>query len=176
MSSATKTRVAVQGAAKLPTISQRTSEAARLAGEFLGLDDLKRLGAALAEAASEGIQRNPNFAAHVRALYEQMAPKPAVSRSAKAPRSKALEPDVELIPVNYAAAKDANLDPTAPPDPYFLLDFYGAHQLALALKRYTPARLREAVKMVKQRNPRTKPKGTSGQALIDYIVEYVAGT
>jgi hypothetical protein len=27
--------------------------------------------------------------------------------------------------------------------------------------------------MVKERNPRTKPKGTSRQALIDYLVEYV---
>jgi hypothetical protein len=159
-------------------VAQRTADATQSVAAFLGLDDLKRLGAALAEAAAEGVHRNPSFAAHVRALYEQMAPpkpaRPAQAGARKGARSKVVEPDVELVPVNYEAARDFVIDPSAPPDPYFLLDFYGAHQLALALQRYTATPLRAAVNMVKERNPRTKPGGTSKQALIDYIVEYVA--
>jgi hypothetical protein len=79
---------------------------------------------------------------------------------------------VELIPIK--SMEGHKFDPVAPPDPYFLLEFYGAAQLPLALQRYTLPRLQKAVKLVKERNPRTKPNGASRQAVIDYLVEYVA--
>lgn len=151
------------------TVTQRAAEAAREAGEFLGLDDLKRMSAALAEAAVDGIRRNQAFAAHVRKLYEDMAPKPAAKK--KTPSAR-VAPDVELIPRKQM--EGYRLDPGAPPDPYFLNEYYGSDQLALALARYDAPALREAVKPVKRRHPGTKPKGTSRQALIDYIIDFVA--
>lgn len=155
---------------KALTVAQRTAEALKQAGEFLTLDDSKRLQAALLEAAAVGVQRNSAFAAHVRGLYEAMAPRraPAVAK-----RTKPATPDIHIEPVKPEIGY--RFDPTAPPDPYFLAEFYGSHQLRLALERYTVAPLREAVRPVKVANPRTKPSGTSRQALINYIVEHVAG-
>lgn len=153
------------------TVAQRTAEAARQAGELLAVDDQKRVTAALSEAALDGMRRNSAFVEHVRKLYDDMAPKRApVARRSATGRAA---PGVELVPRKRVVGHDP--DPAAPPDPYFLLELYEADQLPLALQRYTVARLREAVKLVKARNPGTKPKGASGQALIDYIVEYVAG-
>ena len=96
-----------------------------------------------------------------------------ITRSSRHTRTKPAEPDIELVPVNYDAARGVNLSPTAPPNPYFLRDFYGEHQLIPALSRYSPASLREAAKVVKRRNPGTRPKSTSRQDLIAYIVKYV---
>ncbi len=153
---------------KASTVAQRSSEATQQAAELLQLSDLKRLGAALSLAALEGVRRNPSFAAHVRAVYEELAPKrPAPSIR----RSKPVAPDVELIPIK--SMEGHTFDPVAPPDPYFLYEFYGAAQLPLALQRYTLPRLQKAVKLVKERNPRTNPNGASRQAVIDYLVEYV---
>src|SRR5262249_35756641 len=139
------------------TVAQRTSEAARLAGDLLGLDDLKRVAAALAEAAVEGVRRNPSFAAHVRTLYEDMAARPPAAKKSRAPQSRKAEPDVELIPLKHIPGHEA--DSAAPPDPYFLVEFYGAVQLPLALSRYTVAELRDAVKVVQRRHTGTKPAG-----------------
>lgn len=155
---------------KPPTVAQRASAAAQQAADMLELADLKRLSAALTMAAAEGVQRNPSFAAHVRTLYEELAPRRAAQRAS---RTKPVAPDVELVPIKSMEGRQ--FDPVAPPDPYFLFEFYGMSQLPLALQRYTVPRLQKAVKLVREHNPGTKPKGTSRQALIDYIVEYVAG-
>jgi len=155
------------------TVTQRSTRAAEQASELLRLDDLKRVGAALAEAALEGVRRNPAFAAHVRALYDDMAPRPAAPKPRPTPRKKAAA-DIELIPVK--SMEGYAFDPAAPPDPYFLLEFYGARQLPLALQRYKAPQLQEAVKQVRARNPGTRPKGTGVQSAIDYIVERLAGS
>ena len=153
---------------KALTISQRATEAIQSASVALGLDDLKRLNAALALAAAEGVSRNPSFASHVRTLYEQMGPqKKAPTRVSKASK---VEPEVELIPVKKV---DQLPDPSAPPDPYFLLEFYGVEQLPLALRRYPLPRLKESVKMVQSRQPGTKPHGATREAVISYLVERV---
>lgn len=154
------------------TVTQRTAEATREVAETLGLQDLKRVAAALSEAAAEGVRKNTAFAAHVRKLYEEMAPKPAATSTRKRSQAKTSAPDIELIPIKQV---EGILNPAAPPDPYFLVDLYGPHQLRLALTRYTPARIREAVAPVKSRSGGARPSGTSRQALIDYIVEHVAG-
>lgn len=162
--------------ARPPTPAQRATEATEHTAELLHVADAKRLGSALTLAAAEAVRSNPTFAAQVRALYDELAPRRAASprpAAPRAPRGKRVAPDIELVPVKSMEGYD--FDPLAPPDPYFLLEFYGAHQLRLALARYTVPRLREAVKHVKESNPHTRPTGASQEALVDYIVQYVAG-
>src|SRR5690242_5432691 len=89
------------------TVAQRTSEAARLTAEFLGLEDVKRVAAALAEAAAEGVRRNPSFTAHVRSLYEEMAPRPASRKAPAGAKSKKVAPDVTLVPIKYIPGHEA---------------------------------------------------------------------
>lgn len=60
------------------TLVQRGAAAAQQAAEMLAVDDVKRVATALAEAALEGMRRNPSFAAHVRQLYESLAPQRAI--------------------------------------------------------------------------------------------------
>lgn len=161
----------MSSAVKQKTLStaQRAAQAINQAIEALGLDDAKRLSAALTIAASEGVRKNPMFAAHVRSLYEDMAPK----RSTARPTASNGRADDDLVPVKQV---DYIRNPAAPPDPYFLLELYGAHQLRLALQRYTLARLKEAIPAVQAQHPDTKPKGKATKdSVIDYIVEHVAG-
>jgi hypothetical protein len=145
------------------TIAQRSAAAAQQASEILGTDDLKRVGAALAEAALEGMRRNPSFAAHVRQLYESMAPPRAITEP------KRTKSRVELVPIRQL---NVEINPAAPPDPYLLLELYGPEQLPLALEPYSTPRLRETVKRLQTRFPGTKPQGATKQAVIDYIVRY----
>jgi hypothetical protein len=147
------------------TPTQRRDEAARLAAVHLGVDDVKAVAAALAEAAIEGIKRNPSFEAQVRTLYTQMARAPKVKRA----NTQRVRPDVELVPRKYIAAPAPNVG--AAPDPYYLLDLYEADQLPLALSRYSLTDLRLAAELVQQKNPGTKPKSKSSRAaIIEYIV------
>ena len=151
------------------TATQRATKASRQAAELLGLADAKAVSAALAEAALEGIRRNPSFAAHVRNLYGEIT----ATAKPKRPTSRSAAPDVELVPRKHIGAREAN--PGAPPDPYYLLELYEADQLPLALGRYKVPDLKLAAELVQQRNPGTKPtnKG-SRDALIEYIVQHVA--
>jgi hypothetical protein len=155
------------------TPTQRVTEAAQQVATTLGLEDQKRVSAALAEAAAEAVRRDSLFAARVRILYNQMTPAPATRRTTTQGRGTRAAPDVELVPIKQV--EGWFLNPAAPPDPYFLLEVYGSKQLPLALQRYTVARLREAVELVQQRNPGTRPTGKTRQHLIDYIVERVSG-
>src|SRR5690349_20703965 len=107
------------------------------------------------------MRRNPAFAAHVRQLYEAMAPRRAIVEP------KRTKSRVELVPIRQL---DVEMNPAAPPDPYLLLDLYGSDQLPLALEPYSTPRLRETVKHLQARHPGTKPEGTTKQAVIDYIV------
>jgi hypothetical protein len=155
------------------TPTQRVAEAAQQVATTLGLEDQKRVSAALAEAAAEAVRRDSLFAARVRILYKEMTPAPPARRTPAQGRGTRAAPDVELVPIKQV--EGWFLNPGAPPDPYFLLELYGPKQLPLALQRYTVARLREAVEAVQQRNPGTSPRGRTRPALIDYIVEHVSG-
>src|SRR5262249_7857628 len=106
------------------TVAQRANEATQWAADALQLTDLKRLGAAVALAAAEELGRNRSFAALVRMLYDDLAPK----RPTRAPsKAKPVAPDVDLVPIK--SMEGYKYDPVAPPDPYFLYEFYGAAQL-----------------------------------------------
>jgi hypothetical protein len=152
---------------KSPTPAQRGAVAAQQAAEMLGAEDVKRMGAALAEAALEGMRRNSSFAAHVRQLYESMAPRRAITEP------KRTKSRVELVPIRQL---DVEINPAAPPDPYLLLELYGPEQLPLALEPYSTPRLRETVKRLQTRRPGTKPQGMTKQAVIDYIVHHATAS
>jgi hypothetical protein len=165
------------------TVTQRTAEATRVSADYLHFEDQKRAAAALAEAAAEAVQRDRAFAARVQTLYEDMALPPPLPRQptggtggSKRAGAKVVKvaSDVNLAPIKYIPGYEA--DSAAPPDPYLLLELYGPAQLPLAIGRYEKPDLQQAVKLVKERNPKTRPNGTSWQALVDYIVEYVGGS
>lgn len=160
MSSAVKSKPA--------TVAQRSAEALQRASEILGIEDTKRLGAALTIAAVDRLQEDASLIEYIRLVYEDLAPKRVVATKGQKVQKKATEPEIELKPVKSMEGR--LYDPSAPIDPYFLLELYGPDQLALALSRYTAPRLREGVKAVQARHPGTRPGGTGKLALIDYIV------
>jgi hypothetical protein len=150
---------------KPATATQRSAAAVEHATEIFKLEDAKRLSAALIIAAVDGLPNDTSLMERVRTIYEDLAPKRV---SAAKGKIKASDLDIELKPVKSMEGRFR--DPSAPVDPYFLLELYGPDQLALALSRYTAPRLREGVKAVQARHPGTKPGGTGKQALIDYVV------
>src|SRR5690348_15134447 len=154
------------------TVTERGALATKRLRERLGLDNLKLLSTAVAEAAADEIERNPAFVARVQAIYQEL-----VSRQPTRPlrTRKAQIEDVELVPV--VDMSGVTLDPFAPLDPYLLHHIYGSTQLRAALTGYSLAKLKEGMATVEARNPGTKPKSKASKAaLIDYIVERVAGT
>jgi hypothetical protein len=61
-------------------------------------------------------------------------------------------------------------------DPYELALDYGRDQLRNVIRRASLPNLRIAANLVKEGNPGKKPSGATKQALIDFIVEHVAGS
>lgn len=160
------------------TLTQRASEAVRQAGMVLGLNNSKALTAAMAQAALEGIERSPAFAAQVRAFYDALTasakPVKKSTKSVKQTRSRQASPTVELVPRMNVAVPRREANPGAAPDAYYLNELYGIEQLPLALSRYKLAELKLAAELVQQHNPGTKPASKSTRdALIAYIVAYV---
>jgi hypothetical protein len=60
-------------------------------------------------------------------------------------------------------------------DPYALLYTFGPDQLRAAVVRAPRSLLQEGVRIVKAREPGTKPQGQTNPDLVDYIVQHVAG-
>jgi hypothetical protein len=162
---------------KAPTIAQRATEATARASRFLHLEDTKRLAAAIAEAAADELVRNHAFAELVRGRYGQLAPRKPVRTTPRTttPRPKMTGvtlPDDDLIPIKRIEGQRITL--AGPVDPYFLHEFYGAHQLRRALERHPLRKLQEASALVEERNPGTRPtKKTDKVAIVDYIVAHV---
>jgi hypothetical protein len=151
------------------TFAQRAAAATQRVAEQQQLTDLKRLAAALAELAAEEVQRNPGFAVRLRGLYEDLAPQTKVATVRATKTAKA--PAKPLTPIKRIVGFE--IDPSAPLDPYFQLEIYGAEQLEAALRRHTKANLHEAAEIVQDRHPGTSPAGTSKDALLAYIIAHV---
>lgn len=151
------------------------NDAAKHAGFVLEIDDLdlKRLGIALAYAASEEVEHNTPFASQVRTIYDALALSAATgTRGRGRGGSGTKEPAVNLIPVKHVEGYEINL--AAPLDPYFLYELYGSEQFPIALGLYSATRLKEAVAIVQERHPGTKPSNRSRKdALVEYIIRYV---
>lgn len=129
----------------------------------LNLDDTKRLGIALAEAAAQEAERNGAFAALVRELYAVLQPQAPKPKPAQRP---------ELVPIKRIEGRE--LDAAGKLDPYFLHEVYGAHQLRTALERYPLAKLKEGADLVEARNRGAKANRRSKETVIDFIVRHVA--
>lgn len=145
---------------------QTLAEVAERAARQLDLDDIKRVSLALVEAASVELEKSHTFENRVRAFYDALAP--------ARPRSRMVTAfDVKLVPIKQIDGREIN--PAAPLDPYFLYEVYGAEQLPTALSIFPVSKLKEGAAKVEQQNPGTKPSNRGQkQALIDYIVKYVA--
>ena len=161
------------------TIQDRSAEAtARLRTE-LGLEELnstelKRLSAAIAEAAAEEIAHNRAFAERVRSLFIEMAPKKPAPKPSRPKKKTTLAEltDDGLTPISFG--NDHKFDPYSPPDPHFLLKLYGEDQLYKALDRYELSILRKIVARVMEQYPGSKPKNKSNREdMIHYIMTQV---
>src|SRR5690349_8855989 len=109
----------------MATPTQRVAEALRQASELLHVENTKVLNAALLEEAVECLARDAAFAIRIRTRIDAMA-KPIRVTDPRPPRGKLIPAD-ELVPIKVLGAREVN--PAAPPDPYFLPELYGAHQL-----------------------------------------------
>jgi hypothetical protein len=155
------------------TMKERGAAATRDLREALRLpahlSDTTLLGTALAEAAAREIRRNPQFASEVRQRYDDLVGlrKPAAKRSS--PRATALLPPLRPI----TKIPDYSVNPSAPPDPQFLIRLYGRDQLTRALQDYTLNKLKQTAAVIEQAHPDTKPTNRSRiDDVIAYIVEY----
>jgi hypothetical protein len=167
----------VSNATDIQALSSEATGKIRAALDFspLGQADLKRLSAALSIAASEEIAHNAAFAARLKLLFDELklSKKPATKNKGKGDWSNFMVDD--LVPIATGINYDFN--PTALPDPYFLLKLYGPTQLRKTLNRYNATLLREISKrLVLERGLTTKPKSKATKSeLIEYIASQVAG-
>jgi hypothetical protein len=154
-----------------PTLQQRSIEATNDLCRVLNLEgessaNLKYLALALMHVATEEIAKNGQFGDRVRSAYLELIPQPKVKKTSSG--SAGVKPwQIKLTPIG--TADESLLDPYGPPNPFALQQIYGEEQLPLALERYTPAQLKEALPLVQSRYPGTKPKKMTKAAIIDYI-------
>ena len=173
--------VQIDSGSPIATEADRSVLATRHLCDTLGLGilkpkELKHLGTALAEAATQEVGSHPEFAARILALYRELTekPKPATGGSGSGGRQPKAKPKkAKLTPIRPV---DPELfGPDRPLDPYLLHHVYGDEQWQLALDDYPAPALKQAAGLVEQRNPGTLPKGRlTKPALMDYIVRYVA--
>ena len=152
------------------TLQQRSAQATHEFCEALGLgvvspSDLKYLALALMQVATAEAAQSADFATRIRTLYLSLLPQKTTASTRATEKQSAR---AKLIPIGHM--DESLIDPYGPPNPFGLQQLYGDEQLALALERYAPARLREAVSIVQERYPGTKPKSMSKAAVIEYIV------
>jgi hypothetical protein len=145
---------------------QRALDATAQLQTLIGATDVKLLSAAVTEAAAAEAVNNPAFRRTVQRIYEELSEKPSrvtVSRTQASSRG-------DLVPL--PGTEGARFDPFAPLDPYALVKLYGPQQLQTALSGYSVATLRQAVALVQQRYPQTKPTDArKSESLIAYIVQ-----
>ena len=158
------------------TAPQRAAAAAQAVNSRLHLDDEKWLLAALAEVAAEEASHNPSFALRVRSRYEELHPakKPRAPRTSSGvgSRRRSTPSSEPLVPIKQLPWRHIDVEQGL--DPYFIIEYYGSHQLETALRRETVARLKEAISLVETRHPGAAPKGKlTKDAAISYILEYV---
>lgn len=92
------------------------------------------------------------------------------------PAKKKAPVDLGPVPVPIAGRGIEHFNPYGKFDPYQLIEEYGQQQLRAVLVRATQQLLREAVDIVQQHEPGTKPASRSSNTeMIDYIVQTVAG-
>jgi hypothetical protein len=151
---------------KRQATQQRVKDATAQLQSLIGATDVTLLSAAVTEAAAAEALHNPAFRRAVQRIYEDLSAKPA-----RATASRAQAPShSELVPL--PGTEGARFDPFAPLDPYALVKLYGPQQLQTALSGYSAATLRQAVALVRQKYPQTRPTDArKPESLIAYIVQ-----
>ncbi len=145
---------------------QRVRDATAQLQRLIGATDVKLLSAAVTEAAAAEAVHNPAFRRTVQRIYEELHAHPTrvTAPAAQAPSH------ADLVPLQ--GTEGARFDPFAPLDPYALVKLYGPQQLHTALSGYSAPTLRQAVALVQQRYPQTKPTDArKSESLIAYIVQ-----
>ncbi|MGO8948930.1 MAG: hypothetical protein ACLQUY_15030 [Ktedonobacterales bacterium] len=134
-------------------------------------------------ASSQGKETNSAITAALEIISDRLAYDTDIQQTLRqkygeleALDKKPPKPDLGPEPIPISGSGLEHYNPYAKFDPYVLLHDYGRDQLRAVLLRATSAHLREAVGIVKEHNPGTKPTdGRSNAGMIDYIVEYVVG-
>lgn len=155
------------------TLRQRGVEATRAVREVLNLAPEvsdAHITTALAEVAAEESRRNPQFAGAVRERARELAqPSTSNARPARGAKPQPLPP---LVPIRQISGY-REIDPFKPPDPRFIVQVFGHHQLARALQDYSLSMLKETAVDTERTHPGTKPASRTRKAdLIAYIVEH----
>lgn len=159
-------------------LAERSARATRDLCAVLGLGvltptNLKYLAVALMEVATEEAKRSDEFTEQVRSAYEAILPVKPQRRTrtsdGSAPGTATKSWKVKLTPIG--TVDEALLDPYAPPNPFALQQLYGNEQLPLALGRYSLTKLKEAVVVVQQRYPDTKPRRITKAGIVEYIMD-----
>lgn len=167
---------------KPPTVQQRSIEATNELCRVLSLEgessaNLKYLALALMQVATDEITKNSEFGERVRTAHLELIPQPKVKKTSSksgSGNSGSKSWQIKLTPIG--TADESLLDPYGPPNPLALQQIYGDEQLPLALQRYEPAALKEALPIVQNRYPGTKPKKLTKAGIIDYIVSCLVQT
>lgn len=157
------------------TMKERSAQATRELCQALGLEgvvpkNLQYLALALTEAAASEARRNPAFADCVADLYRKYLPPPPIKRGGtRTPRSY-------RVPTYRAVGTVDNslIAPGTRPDPYAMLQLLGKDQLPSALKELGRDGLKEAVAVVQERHPGTRPTNMGQiKPMVDYILTHV---
>jgi hypothetical protein len=132
--------------------------------------DAKLLDTALAEIVVEESARNPQLAARIRARYDELVSLRGAPRGGTVARTREELPP--LVPIRTDLPYRRS-NPGAPPDPKWLIQAYGHHQLARALQDYSLDMLKMTADKVQAEHPGTRPANRGRKAaVIDYIVQY----
>lgn len=152
-------------ASKPMTAAQRKTLATKTIANTLSMSDEGLAIIAVLETVSERLTWDTELRETVRQKYDALQALGAVKQ----------KEDFGPMPPLIRTPGLNRQNPSHVVDPYELALDYGRDQLRNVVRRVSQPNLRVAVNLVKERNPGKKPSGTSKQALIDFIVENVAG-
>jgi hypothetical protein len=165
------------------SVIDRTRKATHELCEALGIspkaNDIKILTLALAEVAAQEAANNPAFAHTITEMFTQIAQaEQGAKKRAPTRRKPAAVPMIKPSALDHIKPlkpwDPKKFNPYKPLDPYELCDVFGPEQLAIMLPEYERSTLREMVKIVLVRHPKTrKPSLNDNEAMIAYILEHV---
>ncbi|MGH9637406.1 MAG: hypothetical protein ACRD72_21440 [Candidatus Angelobacter sp.] len=156
--------------ASVQTPAQRCNAAVERAQQALpDAGNAKLLQAILLEEAARKVAEDHAFADVVMSRYQQSAPMRVKGGRQSRPLPRASDIAEPLVAVN--PIPDYEIQLRAAPDPYFILQVFGSHQLAKALNQRSLPDVRKAAKMVEERNPGKHPAARTKAGLIAFIMD-----
>jgi hypothetical protein len=156
------------------TPAQRSSAAVERAQQALpDASNAKLLQAVMLEEAALLAKEDHRFASAVMSRYMQSATTRVKTGRQTRPLPRTSDIVEPLTPIRPILDHEVTIG--AAPDPYFLLDVFGGHQLAKALNQRSLPDVRKAAKMVEERNPGKHPAARTKAGLIAFIVDTLVG-